>query len=100
MDSDRSFVDFLTHSLSQAFQFGLSAALPAVAALLVASVVMGMTQRNFPQLGGMQIGLSIKAIFGMIVTSAALLVAPWVIFGGFEMTVDQLQTWVQQAATD
>ena len=93
---DQSFVDFLVSSIGYAFEFGMSAALPAIAALLVASLVLGMAQRNFPQLGGMQVGLSIKSIFGMTVTSVVLLSAPWIVNGGFELTMNQLQTFIQQ----
>ena len=93
---DQSFVDFLVTSLGHSFEFGLAAALPAIVALLTASVVLGMAQRNFPQLGGLQVGLGIKAIFGMLVTSAVLLSAPWVINGGFELTLDELITFLEQ----
>lgn len=96
---EQSLLDFLVLSLGQAFEFGLSAALPAVAALLVASVVLGMAQRNFPQLGGMQVGLNIKAVFGMVVASAVLLSTPWIINGGFELTIDRLQLFLQKAST-
>lgn len=96
---DQSLLDFLVQSLGQSFEFGLSAALPAIAALLVASVVLGMAQRNFPQLGGMQVGLNLKSIFGMVVTSLALLSAPWIVNGGFEITMDQLRSLIQQVAT-
>ena len=96
---DQSFVDFLVNSIGRSFEFGLSAALPAIAALLVASMVLGMAQRNFPQLGGMQVGLNIKAIFGMVVTSLVLLSAPWIINGGFELTMDELRSLLEQVKT-
>jgi flagellar biosynthetic protein FliR len=89
-------VDFLTQAVGQAFSFGLSAALPAIAALVVASMVLGMAQRNLPQLGGMQIGLNVKAVCGMVVTSVVLLSTPWLIHQGFELTLQQLQDCLPQ----
>jgi flagellar biosynthesis protein FliR len=95
---DRSFQEFLVQSLTQAFSFGLSAAMPAIAALLAASLVLGMAQRNFPQLGGMQVGLNAQAICGMLVTSCLLLTAPWIVNGGLQVTLDQLQSFLAGAA--
>ncbi|MDG2014524.1 MAG: flagellar biosynthetic protein FliR [Pirellulaceae bacterium] len=96
---DQSFLDFLVTSIGYAFEFGVSAALPAIAALLVASIVLGMVQRNFPQLGGLQVGLGIKAMFGMAVTSIVLLSTPWIINGGFELTLGELKNWLELRET-
>ena len=96
---DRTMLDFLVRAISQSFEFGLMTALPAVAALLVASVVLGMAQKNFPQLGGMQVGLGIKAICGMLAVSLVLISMPWMIRGGFDQTLSQLQELIQRVPT-
>ena len=83
---DRTLLDFLITALSNGFEFALRAALPGFAALMVAAAVLGIVQRNCPQLGGMQVGLGIKAIAGLLVTSLLLVSAPWVIAGGLDET--------------
>lgn len=92
---EQSFLNFLVRSVGYGFEFGISAVLPAIAGLLVASVVLGMAQRNFPQLGGLQVGLGIKAICGMAITSVVLLSAPWMIAGGVEFTLGEFQSWLE-----
>ena len=95
---DRSFFDFLVTAVGQSFEFGLTAVLPAIAALLVASIVLGMARSSFPQLDGIQVGLGIKAVVGMVVTSVVLLSTPWMIHGGLELTADQLQELLSRLA--
>ncbi len=80
----REFIDFLVLAVGNGFEFGLRAALPGVIALLVASAVVGITQRSCPQLGGMQIGLTIKTVAGVLATSLVLLSTPWIISKGLE----------------
>ncbi|MGI9516404.1 MAG: flagellar biosynthetic protein FliR, partial [Pirellulaceae bacterium] len=96
--ADRSLLEFLVQALSQSFEFGLMAALPAVAALLVASAVLGMAQKNFPQLGGMHVGLGLKAVCGMLAASLVLISLPWMIRGGFDLSILQIEELVQQLA--
>lgn len=96
---DQSFLEFLVQSIGYAFEFGISAVLPAVAGLLVASIVLGMAQRNFPQFGGLQVGLGIKTIFGMAMTSIVLLSAPWIVTGGLEMTLGEFKSWLEMIGT-
>jgi flagellar biosynthetic protein FliR len=87
----RDTLDFFTAALRNCFDFGLRAALPGMAALLVASAVLGIAQRNCPQLGGIQVGLGLKAIAGLLVTSLLLLSTPWIVSHGFEESWGQLQ---------
>ncbi len=95
---DRSMLEFLVQALGQSFEFGVMTALPAIAALLVASMVLGMAQKNFPQLGGMQVGLGIKAICGMLAASLVLISLPWMIRSGVDLTTGQLQELIQQVS--
>ena len=92
---DRDMLDFLVQALGQSFEFGLMTALPAVAALLVASVVLGMVQKNFPQLGGTHLGLGIKSICGMLAASLVLISLPWAIRYGFELSTSDLEELMQ-----
>ncbi len=95
---DKPFLELLVNTLSQSFYFALTAGLPAVAAMMVASLVLGMTQKSFPQLGGMQVGLSIKALFAMVVASVLLLTTPWIINGGFELAMTHLMDLLSSKA--
>ena len=93
-----SFLQFLTNTLSQAFQFGLSVSIPAIAALLVASAALGMVQRNFPQLGGLQVGLNLKSIVGMLITSITLVSAPMALQSGLQANFEQWWNWLDLMA--
>ncbi len=93
---DQGMLVFFTMALGNCFEFGLRAALPGLAALMVAAAVLGITQRNCPQLGGMQIGLGLKAIAGLLVTSMLLLSTPWLVSNGFDESWSQLQELVFQ----
>ncbi len=83
---DSGMLKFLCGAIVNGFEFGMRAALPAVVALLVAGAILGITQRNCPQLGGLQIGLGLKSIAGLIVTSLLLISVPWIINGGLQVT--------------
>lgn len=83
-------VDFFVVAIGQSFEFGLRAAIPGIIALLAASAVLALAQKNLPQLGGMQIGLGIKSVSGILVTSLLLLSTPWVIMHSMDWTQEQL----------
>jgi flagellar biosynthetic protein FliR len=88
---NRNVLDFLVTAVNTGFEFGIRSVLPGLVALLVAGAVLGITQRNCPQLGGMQIGLGLKSIAGLLITSLLLLSTPWMIGGGMELTLEHLQ---------
>ena len=94
---DRGMLEFFTMALGNCFEFGLRAALPGLAALMVAAAVLGIAQRNCPQLGGMQVGLGLKAICGLLVTSLLLMSTPWLVINGFDQSWSQLQEFVFRA---
>lgn len=93
---DQGMLEFFGMALGNCFEFGLRAAIPGLAALMVAAAVLGIAQRNCPQLGGMQVGLGLKAICGLLVTSLLLLSTPWLVNNGFEDSWSQIQEFVFQ----
>jgi flagellar biosynthesis protein FliR len=81
---DSEMLQFLTNALGNAFSFALRASLPAVAAMLVAAAILGMVQRCCPQIAGMQTGLGLTVIAGLMLTSLLLLTTPWIISQGMD----------------
>ncbi len=76
--------DYLAAALSSSFALALRTAIPALFALLGAAMVLGLAQRNFPQFGGLQIGLGLKTMTGILVTSLLLLIMPWMLASGLD----------------
>ena len=89
---DRSLLDYFVTAIASSFEIAMRAAIPGLLALLAASWVLGMAQRSLPQLGSMQVGLGIKSVTGILVTSLLLVTAPWVVGYGIESTLDQFQS--------
>ncbi|MCG8587597.1 MAG: flagellar biosynthetic protein FliR [Pirellulales bacterium] len=59
---DGSVVETITSILSQAFVLGIRAAAPTVAALLLATLVMGLISRTLPQLNIMAFGFGLNSM--------------------------------------
>lgn len=64
--------------LSQSFALGVRAALPAVTALLLATVVMGLIGRTLPQLNILLIGFSLNSMLMFAAVALTLGAAVWV----------------------
>ena len=66
-----SFVDALTTLLSQSFLLAIRAAAPAMAALLLATLVLGLIGRTLPQINILVVGFSVNALLtaGVLVVS-------------------------------
>lgn len=81
---DSSAVQFFATVLGNSFSFALRASLPAIAAMLLAGAILGMVQRCCPQTGGMQTGLGLTVIAGLMLTSVLLLTTPWIVSQGMD----------------
>jgi flagellar biosynthesis protein FliR len=81
-----SIIDTLTTLLTQSFTLGLRAAAPATAALLLATLVMGLVSRTLPQLNVMAIGFGLNSFITLGVLSVTLGAAAWV----FQEQVDPM----------
>jgi flagellar biosynthesis protein FliR len=66
-----SFVEALTMLLGQSFLLAIRAAAPAMAALLLATLVLGLIGRTLPQINILVVGFSVNALLtaGCLVTS-------------------------------
>lgn len=60
-----SYVDVLTSLLRESFALGLQAAAPAMLALLLATLVLGLVGRTLPQLNVLAVGFSVNAMLSL-----------------------------------
>jgi flagellar biosynthetic protein FliR len=79
--------------LSESFQLGLRAAAPAIAALLLATLVLGLVSRSLPQLNLLALGFGFNAIVTFAVLTMSFGGAAWLLQDRLEPTLDTvLQT--------
>ncbi|MCH2595489.1 MAG: flagellar biosynthetic protein FliR, partial [Pirellulales bacterium] len=66
-----TYVEALTTLLSQSFMSGLRAAAPAMTALLLATLVLGLVGRTMPQINILAVGFGLNALLtlGCLFTS-------------------------------
>jgi flagellar biosynthetic protein FliR len=84
-----SFVTALTTLLGQSFLLGIRAAAPAMTALLLATLVLGLIGRTLPQINILVVGFSLNALL----TSGCLVVSIGAVAWAFpQQTVDALDT--------
>ncbi len=57
-----TYIDALTSILSQSFLLGIRAAAPAMTALLLATLVLGLVGRTLPQINVLAVGFSVNAL--------------------------------------
>jgi flagellar biosynthetic protein FliR len=71
-----SYVEALTTLLSQSFMLAIRAAAPAMAALLLATLVLGLIGRTLPQINILVVGFSVNALLtaGVLVVSIGAIV--------------------------
>ena len=69
---DDSVVATITTILSQAFSLGIRAAAPTVAALLLATLVMGLISRTMPQLNIMAFGFGLNSMATLAMLSISI----------------------------
>ncbi|NUQ61010.1 MAG: flagellar biosynthetic protein FliR [Pirellulales bacterium] len=73
-----SMADAFLALVTQSFSLGLRAAMPAVTALLLATLVMGLISRTVPQLNIMAVGFGLNALLTFGAVSLSLGAAVWV----------------------
>ena len=66
-----TFLDVLVTLLSQSFQLGIRAAAPAMTALLLATLVLGLIGRTMPQINILAVGFGVNSLLtlGCLFTS-------------------------------
>jgi flagellar biosynthetic protein FliR len=90
----------LTKLLSESFTLGIRAAAPALVALVLATVLLGLISRTIPQINVMVVGFGVNSLItlGMIAISLGSMV--FVFQEAFEPAIDTvLETLNQAAAT-
>ncbi|MEN6459394.1 MAG: flagellar biosynthetic protein FliR [Thermoguttaceae bacterium] len=91
--------DRLTTLVSQSFSLGIRAAAPTLAALLVATLTLGLVGRTMPQLNLLAMGLGLNAMLAFAVLAFSLGAAVWVFQGqiepAMETILDSLKTPLQ-----
>jgi flagellar biosynthetic protein FliR len=91
----RSIVEAMTALLSQSFVLGVRAAAPAMVALLLATLILGLAGRTLPQLNVMALGFGFNSLTTLVMLSISLGAAAWI----FQEQVDPvLQTILQALA--
>ena len=74
----RSTVEAMTTLLTQSFVLGVRAAAPAMVALLLATLILGLAGRTLPQLNVMALGFGFNTLTTLATLSISLSAAAWV----------------------
>ena len=73
----RSIADGFVTLVSQSFSLGVRAAAPAVTALILATVILGLIGRTLPQLNILTVGFGLNAMLALAVLGLTLSGAAW-----------------------
>jgi flagellar biosynthetic protein FliR len=92
-------VETLTTVTAQSFQLGIRVAAPALAALLLATVVLGLISRTLPQLNVMALGFGLNAMLGLGVVALSLGAAAWALEGEITVVIDSLLKGLKGTST-
>ena len=84
-------VDMITTILNQSFELTIRAVAPAVAALLVSTILVGIISRTLPQLNLFQVGFSTN--IGLMLTAAFLTLSGcvWLVMDQYEQVNELIQ---------
>jgi len=83
-------LNMLVGLLASSFTLAIKTALPAVAALLLATAAVGMLQRTVPQLNILSVGLPLNVMIGMLAVGAGLAALPWLFESSWTATLDRI----------
>jgi flagellar biosynthetic protein FliR len=91
MGMSTSLTDATLEMLVQSFSLGIRVAAPATAALLLASLALGIISRTLPQLNVMALGFGLNALATFGILAASLAGMAWLLEGEIEPA---LKAWV------
>jgi flagellar biosynthetic protein FliR len=74
----RSITEAMTSLLAESFVLGIRAAAPAMVALLLATLILGLVSRTLPQLNVMALGFGFGALVTMATLSVSMGAAAWI----------------------
>jgi flagellar biosynthesis protein FliR len=77
----RSAVEAVTVLFAQSFVLGVRAAAPAIVALLLATLILGLVSRTLPQLNVMALGFGVNATVALVAIGISLGGACWIFQG-------------------
>ncbi len=80
--------EMLTTLAAQSFRLGVQAAMPAMVAILLATLVMGLVSRTLPQMNVMSLGFGINVLITLLAVAFTLGTMAWV----FQEHVDPMLT--------
>jgi flagellar biosynthesis protein FliR len=83
--------DALTEITCQSFALGVRAAAPALVALLLANLILGLISRTLPQLNVMAVGFGVNIMITMLMVGATLGAIVWLFQDSAWGTIDRLR---------
>jgi flagellar biosynthetic protein FliR len=89
----------MTTLLSQSFSLGIRAAAPAMAALLLATLVLGLISRTVPQINILAVGFNINALLTLGGLAVSLGAISWAFPQQAAEALSMLQQAIRDAAT-
>jgi flagellar biosynthetic protein FliR len=93
-----SFVTALTTLLTQSFILGIRAAAPAMTALLLATLVLGLIGRTIPQINILVVGFSVNALITAAILVVSLSAIAWAFPQQAAASIDTLVNAIKKAA--
>lgn len=93
-----TYVDALTTLITHSFLLGIRAAAPAMAALLLATIVLGLIGRTLPQINILAVGFSVNQLLMLGVMAASVGAIAWAFPQHVGVALDQILDSVGGAA--
>ncbi|MFQ5425075.1 MAG: flagellar biosynthetic protein FliR [Phycisphaerae bacterium] len=90
--------DFCASVLQSVFEMGVRLAGPAVLALLLTSLSMGILTRTMPQLNVLSVGFSVKIALGVFVMAVSISASDSIMAGALADGLDDVGLWFDHVA--
>jgi flagellar biosynthetic protein FliR len=82
--------DMFVTLVTQSFSLGVRAAAPAVTALMLATLILGLVSRTLPQINILSLGFGLNALLAFAVVGMTLGVAAWAFQDQIEPTIETI----------
>lgn len=93
-----SYVATLTSVLGQSFLLGIRAAAPAMIALSLSTLILGLVGRTLPQINILVVGFGVNAMLTLASLFVSIGAVAWAFPERVDIVIDQFQAALQQAA--
>ncbi len=94
-----SYVEVLTSILGQSFLLGIRTAAPAMVALLLSTLLLGLIGRTLPQINIIAVGFSVNTLLALGIMSFSVGAISWAFPQHTVTILEQVQEAIQHAAT-